>query len=127
MAPEKTISSRKELSQRIALLQQQLHDRECLIKDNYQQLKTNLKPINLLHETVDHFFETPKIKKGFIKAAIGFAVVYLSKRAAEKATQHYLNKWENKNPESWLSKGISFIRDVAPPDSPIYPFVRHKK
>lgn len=127
MASEKTILNRKELSQRIAQLQQQLHNRESLIKENYHQLKTNLQPINLIHETVDHFSERSEIKKGFINAAIGFAIVYMSKRAAEKVTRHYLNKWEDINPQSWLSKGISFIRDIAPPNSQIYPFVRHKK
>ena len=126
MPTEKKIINIKYLQDRIEQLQLELDNRELKIKSTYQQFSVNLQPENLIGEVTQQVGKTTGLNKLLINVALGVGVAYVSKTAIQKTFYNYLDKWGNKHPESWLTKGISFIKNVAPIGSLIFPFLRDK-
>lgn len=111
MATETTISSLHELQERKLHLENKLIALEGEMKGTYDQLKTNLQPQNILQEVTESFAPTGSIKKRLIKILIGVVVTYFSKKTAEKIVRHYINKWIDNKPDSWLTKLLSIFRN----------------
>ena len=131
------ISNQKDLHSAIDQLKKKIAGSEMNIEINVGEIKEGLKPNHLFRNTFSYLSETPELKKILINTAIGFTIGYLSKksavainefsinRLAENFIHHHIARLENKNPDSWLSKGIQLVRKYTPPSSPIYAFVKY--
>ncbi|WP_281234617.1 hypothetical protein [Flavobacterium gelatinilyticum] len=69
-----------ELNQRIKLLENRQDAEWCAIKDHIDDLKENLKPINLIRNTVEEINETVGFKSHLAQSAISIAIGYFAKR-----------------------------------------------
>ena len=75
-----TIYTIDSLNQKIKLLEEQ-QDREwCAIKDEIDEIKENLKPLNLIRNTVQEINEAVGFKSDIAQAAIGIGIGYLAKK-----------------------------------------------
>ncbi len=131
------ISNQKDLHIAISQLEKQIAGKEMNIETTVNDIKEGLKPNHLLRNTFSYLAQTPELKKIIINTAIGFTIGYLTKktatainefsinRLAENFVHHHIDRLENKNPDSWLSKGIQLVRKYTPPSSPIYGFVKY--
>jgi len=138
MAITRKISNSEDLQKAINELEGRVKVQEMELKDNYSEVKHSLSPKRVAKNTFSYLGETPEIQKTMINTVIGFILGYASKKAVELLSEnvldrtihnlvnHHIDKLENKQPDSWLSKGISLVRKHTPYDSPIYPFVRYK-
>jgi hypothetical protein len=63
---------------------QQLEDRQdaewCAIKDEIDEIKENLKPLNLIKNTVEEINETVGFKSNLAQSAVSIGIGYLAKR-----------------------------------------------
>lgn len=138
MAVTRKITNSKELQEAIKELEGKVEVQQHHVKGNYQQVKENLKPTRVAKNTFSYLSETPEIQRTFVNTVIGFILGYASKKAVELTSQnaldrtvhnlvnHHVTKMERRQPESLISKGISLFRKHTPPDSPLYPFLRHR-
>jgi hypothetical protein len=69
-----------ELNQRIKLLEDRQDTEWCDIKDHIEDIKENLKPINLIRNTVEEINETVGFKSHLAQSAISIGIGYLAKR-----------------------------------------------
>lgn len=69
-----------ELNQRIKLLEVRQDEEWCAIKDEIDEIKENLKPINLIRNTVEEINETVGFKSHLAQSAVSIAIGYLAKR-----------------------------------------------
>ena len=69
-----------ELNQRIKLLENRQDTEWCAIKDHIEDIKENLKPINLIRNTVEEINETVGFKSHLAQSAISIGIGYLAKR-----------------------------------------------
>mgnify|MGYP006206780659 CR=1 FL=1 len=69
-----------QLNQRIKLLEDRQDTEWCAIKDHIDDLKENLKPINLIRNTVEEINETVGFKSHLAQSAISIAIGYFAKR-----------------------------------------------
>ena len=69
-----------QLNQKIKLLEDRQDTEWCAIKDHIEDLKDNLKPINLLRNTVEEINETVGFKSHIAQSAISIGIGYLAKR-----------------------------------------------
>lgn len=69
-----------ELNQRIKLLEDRQDAEWCSIKDEIDDIKKNLKPINLIRNTVEEINETVGFKSHIAQSAISIGIGYLAKR-----------------------------------------------
>ncbi|KAF2335090.1 hypothetical protein [Flavobacterium daemonense] len=74
------ISNIGELNQRIKLLENRQDAEWCSIKDEIDDIKENLKPINLIRNTVEEINETIGFKSHMAQSAISIGIGYLAKR-----------------------------------------------
>lgn len=138
MAIHRNITNGEELKGAIKQLEVTVKGHEEIMKHNFAEAKQHFKPANVIKNTFSYIAETPEIQRTLINTAIGFIMGYASKKSAEVLNEealdltisnfitHQLTKYETKEPESLLARGISVIRRFTPPTSPIYPFVRYK-
>ncbi len=138
MALTRKITNSQELQEAIKELEGKVENQQLDIKGNYLQIKDNLRPKKVAKNTFSYLAETPEIQRTFVNTVIGFILGYASKKAVELASvntldrtvhnlvNHQLTKLERRQPESWLSRGISLFRKHTPPDSPIYPFIKYR-
>jgi len=138
MAITRKISNSEDLRKAIDQLENRVKVQEMEIKDDYSEIKHNMHPKRVAKNTFTYLGETPEIQKTVINTIIGFVLGYASKKAVDLFSEnsldrtihnlvnHQITKLENKQPDGWLSRGISLIRKHTPYDSPIYPFVRYK-
>lgn len=138
MATTRKISNSEDLQRAIYDLESRVKVQEMEMQDNYVQVKQNLHPKRVAKNTFSYVAETPEIQRTLVNTVIGFILGYASKKAVELLSEpildrtihnivnHHITKIENREPHTWLSKGISLIRKHTPHDSPIYPFVRYK-
>lgn len=75
-----TIYDIATLNQRIELLEIRQDEEWCAIKDEIDDIKENLKPLNLIRNTVDEINETVGFKSKLAKSAISIGIGYLGKR-----------------------------------------------
>ncbi|MDQ6815175.1 MAG: hypothetical protein M3040_15675 [Bacteroidota bacterium] len=138
MATTRKISNTEDLKKAINDLEGNLKVQKLEIQDNYAQVKQNLHPKRVVKNTFSYVAETPEIQRTLVNTVIGFILGYASKKAVELLSEdaldrtihnmvnHHITKIEEREPRTWLSKGISLVRKHTPNDSPIYPFVRYK-
>lgn len=69
-----------QLNQRIQLLENRQDQEWCAIKDHIDDIKENLKPINLIRNTVEEINETVGFKSHLAQSAISIGIGYLAKR-----------------------------------------------
>ncbi|WP_426485915.1 hypothetical protein [Flavobacterium sp. 2] len=69
-----------ELNQRIKFLENRQDAEWCSIKDEIDDIKDNLKPINLIRNTVEEINETVGFKSHIGQSAISIGIGYLAKR-----------------------------------------------
>jgi hypothetical protein len=68
------------LNHKIKLLENRQDDEWCAIKDEIDEIKENLKPINLIRNTVEEINETVGFKSNIAQSAISIGIGYLAKR-----------------------------------------------
>ncbi|WP_026729065.1 hypothetical protein [Flavobacterium denitrificans] len=69
-----------QLNQRIKLLEDRQDAEWCSIKDEIDEIKENLKPLNLIRNTVEEINETVGFKSHIAQSAISIGIGYLAKR-----------------------------------------------
>lgn len=69
-----------QLNQKIQLLENRQDEEWCAIKDHIDDIKENLKPINLIRNTVEEINETVGFKSHLAQSAISIGIGYLAKR-----------------------------------------------
>jgi hypothetical protein len=75
-----TIYNIETLNQRIQLLEKQQDEEWCAIKDEIDDIKENLKPLNLIRNTIEEINETVGFKGNIAQSAISIGIGYLAKR-----------------------------------------------
>jgi predicted nuclease with TOPRIM domain len=132
------IHNTEDLKKAMDELQSRINFQESEIKENFVEVKENLRPKRVVRNTFSFLAETPEIQKTLVNTVVGFILGYASKKAVEVLSEqsldrtvqnilnHQMTKLENKQPESLLAKGITLFRRHTPPDSPIYPFVKYR-
>ncbi|MFD2938785.1 hypothetical protein [Flavobacterium notoginsengisoli] len=74
------INTIDQLNQKIQELEVRQDTEWCAIKDHIDDLKENLKPINLIRNTVEEINETVGFKSHLAQSAISIGIGYLAKR-----------------------------------------------
>ena len=74
------IYSIDQLNQKIEELEIRQDTEWCAIKDEINEIKDNLKPINLIRNTVEEINETVGFKSHIAQSAISIGIGYLAKR-----------------------------------------------
>lgn len=69
-----------QLNQKIEELEARQDTEWCAIKNQIDEIKHNLKPINLLRNTVEEINETVGFKSHIAQSAISIGIGYLAKR-----------------------------------------------
>ncbi|PBJ12214.1 hypothetical protein [Flavobacterium sp. ACN6] len=69
-----------QLNQKIQELEVRQDTEWCAIKDHVDDIKENLKPINLIRNTVEEINETVGFKSHIAQSAISIGIGYLAKR-----------------------------------------------
>ncbi|MTH14154.1 hypothetical protein [Flavobacterium sp. LC2016-01] len=69
-----------QLNQRIKILENRQDTEWCSIKDEIEDIKENLKPLNLIRNTVEEINETVGFKSHIAQSAISIGIGYLAKR-----------------------------------------------
>ncbi|WP_163411440.1 hypothetical protein [Flavobacterium ajazii] len=75
-----TIYTFDALNQRIQLLENQQDKEWCDIKDEIDEIKENLKPLNLIRNTVEEINKTVGFKSNLAQSAINIGIGYLAKK-----------------------------------------------
>ncbi|MBZ4034500.1 hypothetical protein K6T82_06965 [Flavobacterium sp. 17A] len=69
-----------QLNQKIKELEVRQDNEWCAIKDHVDEIKENLKPINLIRNTVEEINETVGFKSHLAQSAISIGIGYIAKR-----------------------------------------------
>ncbi len=69
-----------QLNQKIKEVEIRQDTEWCAIKDHIEDIKENLKPINLIRNTVEEINETVGFKSHLAQSAISIGIGYLAKR-----------------------------------------------
>ena len=132
------IKTQEELRKRIADLEVKKNMQQMVIKGQFEQVKVAVQPVNLVRNTFSRFAAIPEVRKTLIDTIVGFGMGYVAMKAqkvlSEESLDHLvgnvvsnqLTKLENKNPESMVSKSVSYVRAMIKKDSPLYPFLGYK-
>ncbi|MCI9846469.1 hypothetical protein [Flavobacterium pectinovorum] len=75
-----TIYTIDALNQRIQLLENRQNREWCDIKDEVDEIKENLKPLNLIRNTVQEVNETVGFKSDLAQSAVSIGIGYLAKK-----------------------------------------------
>lgn len=75
-----TIYTIDSLEQRIRLLEDRQDAEWCAIKDEIDEIKEHLRPLNLIRNTVEEINETVGFKSNLAQSAISIGIGYLAKR-----------------------------------------------
>jgi hypothetical protein len=75
-----TIYDINTLNQRIQLLENRQDEEWCAIKDEIDDIKENLKPLNLIRNTVEEINETVGFKSNLAQSVMSIGIGYLAKR-----------------------------------------------
>lgn len=132
------INNRADLRKAIELLEQKKEVQQTAVKGQYHEVKTALAPVNIVKNTYSRLAEIPEVRKTLINTVVGFALGYVAKKANEVMNEetmnrlvgnmvnHTLTKIETKDPDSFSSKAISFVRKMVKEDHPLYQFVGYR-
>lgn len=87
-----TIYTLDSLDRKIQLLENQQNAEWCAIKDEIDEIKEHLKPLNLIRSTVEEINETVGFKSDLAQSAISIGIGYLAKRfVVGKSTSTFKN------------------------------------
>jgi hypothetical protein len=75
-----TIYNIETLNQRIQLLENRQDEEWCAIKDEIDDIKENLKPLNIIRNTIEEINETVGFKGNIAQSAISIGIGYLAKK-----------------------------------------------
>ncbi|WP_238698886.1 hypothetical protein, partial [Flavobacterium circumlabens] len=75
-----TVYTIDTLNQRIQLLENRQDEEWCAIKEEIDDIKENLKPLNLIRNTVEEINETVGFKSNLAQSAMSIGIGYLAKR-----------------------------------------------
>ncbi|WP_394773237.1 hypothetical protein [Flavobacterium sp.] len=75
-----TIYTLDALDQKIKQLEIRQDNEWCAIKDEIDDIKENLKPLNLIRNTVEEINETVGFKSNLAQSALSIGIGYLAKR-----------------------------------------------
>ncbi|RZJ55895.1 MAG: hypothetical protein EOO44_01620 [Flavobacterium sp.] len=75
-----TIYNIETLNQRIQLLENRQDEEWCAIKDEIDDIKENLKPLNLIRNTIEEINEKVGFKGNIAQSAISIGIGYLAKK-----------------------------------------------
>lgn len=132
------VKNSRELKQAISDLEQKLNVQEVKMKDQYEHIRENLQPKNLLKNTYSHVAETPELQRTLVNTVIGFIMGYAFKKAHEVLNEETLDtvaknminatltKLEQGNRQSILAKGVTMLRKTTPATSSLYEYVRYR-
>ena len=135
---KRNISNTSELNKAKEELERRVKVQEVEMKATYEDVKENLRLKNLMKNKFEQLAQTPEIQRTLLSTAMGMVLGFAAKRMQEVLSEqslnrtvenilnHSINKLENRNPQSFISKGISMVRKYTPVDSPIYPFVKYR-
>ena len=132
------IKTLEELRQAIADLERKKSVQELEMKSNLDQVKHAMKPVNLVRNTFSRFAEIPEVRRTLISTVVGFGMGYLAKKAKDVLSEESLDnmvstlvhtqmsKLEDKNPDSFLTKAVTYFRKNLKEESPLYPFIGYR-
>ena len=132
------ISTQDELHKAIAALEQKKVMQESELKQDFQDAKLTFAPGNVIKNTFSHLASIPEVRKTMIDTIIGFGLGYISLKASKIMSEESLdnivgnlvnsqvNRIEENQPESFVSKALSYFRKNIKRDSPLYPFLGYK-
>lgn len=132
------ISTQDELRQAIADLERKRSVQELEMKSDLEQVKHAMKPVNLVRNTFSQFAEIPEIRRTLISTVVGFGMGYVAKKAKDVLSEEsmdnmvstlvhtQMSKLENKNPDSFLTKAVTYFRKNLKEESPLYPFIGYR-
>ena len=132
------IKTLEELRQAIADLERKKSVQELEMKSNLDQLKHAMKPVNLVRNTFSRFAEIPEVRRTLISTVVGFGMGYVAKKAKDVLSEESLDnmistlvhtqmsKLEDKNPDSFLTKAVTYFRKNLKEESPLYPFIGYR-
>lgn len=87
-----TVYTIDSLNQMIEELEIRQDAEWCAIKDEIDEIKDNLKPLNLIRNTVEEINETVGFKSNLAQSAISIGIGYLAKRfVVGKSTSTFKN------------------------------------
>jgi len=87
-----TVYTIDSLNQMIEQLETRQDAEWCAIKDEIDEIKDNLKPLNLIRNTVEEINETVGFKSNLAQSAISIGIGYLAKRfVVGKSTSTFKN------------------------------------
>lgn len=132
------INTQNELRLAIAELERKKTVQHLEIKSELDQVKHALKPVNLVRNTFSRFAEIPEVRRTLISTVVGFGMGYVAKKAKDVLAEESLDnmvsslvhtqmsKQENNNPDSYLTKAITYFRKNLKQESPLYPFIGYR-
>ena len=132
------ISTQDELRQAIADLERKKSVQELEMKSDLEQVKHAMKPVNLVRNTFSQFAEIPEIRRTLISTVVGFGMGYVAKKAKDVLSEEsmdnmvstlvhtQMSKLENKNPDSFLTKAVTYFRKNLKEESSLYPFIGYR-
>ncbi len=133
------IKTEVELRQAIAELERKKTVQQLEIKSEIEQVKHAMKPVNIVRNTFSRFAEIPEVRRTLISTVVGFGMGYVAKKAKDVLSEESLDnmvsslvhtqmsKQENNNPDSFLTKAITYFRKNLKEESPLYPFIGYRR
>lgn len=86
------INSLMELNESIRLLELKQAEDANLLREQFMETYENLKPVNLIKNSVKDFVSSPDFKENILKTTLGLAAGYLSKKAIVGSTHNPLKQ-----------------------------------
>jgi L-alanine-DL-glutamate epimerase-like enolase superfamily enzyme len=132
------INTQEELRRAIADLEKKKSMQEMVMKGQFEQVKTEMKPVNLVRNTFSRFAAIPEVRKTLIDTIVGFGIGYIANKATKVMSEESLDnivgnlvnkqvsRMEQNDPESFFSKSLSYVRKNIKRESPLYPFLGYK-
>lgn len=132
------INTQDELRRAIADLERKKSVQELEMKSDFEQVKHAMKPVNLVRNTFSQFAEIPEVRRTLISTVVGFGMGYVAKKAKDVLSEEsmdnmvstlvhtQMSKLENKNPDSFLTKAVTYFRKNLKEESPLYPFIGYR-
>ena len=132
------INTQDELRRAIADLERKKSVLKLEMKSDLEQVKHAMKPVNIVRNTFSQFAEIPEVRRTLISTVVGFGMGYVAKKAKDVLSEEsmdnmvstlvhtQMSKLENKNPDSFLTKAVTYFRKNLKEESPLYPFIGYR-
>jgi hypothetical protein len=133
------IKTQEELTIAIAELERKKTVQQLEMRSDLEQVKQAMKPVNLVRNTFSQFAEIPEVRRTLISTVVGFGMGYIAKKAKDVLSEEsmdnmvstlvhtQMSKLEVKNPDSFLTKAVTYFRKNLKKESPLYPFIGYRK